>query len=68
MDFITETAKAIGFEKPLKEEHLLCLSCILECKDILAILSTCYWKSLILQLAPQVIMRSRNIPASKSVG
>lgn len=52
MDFITETAKAIGFEKPLKEEQLLCFSCILECKDILAILSTGYGKSLIFQLAP----------------
>lgn len=66
--FLTETAKAIGFEKPLKEEHLLCLSCILEGKDILSILPTGYWKSLIFQLAPQVIMRSRNIQASKSVG
>lgn len=68
MDFITETARAIGFEKPLKEEQLLCLSCILEGKDILAILSTGYGKSLFFQLAPQVIMKSRNIPASKSVG
>lgn len=68
MDFITETAKAIGFEKPLKEEQLLCLSCILEGKDILAILPTGYGKSFIFQLAPQVIMRSRNNPASKSVG
>lgn len=67
MDFITETAKAIGFEKPLYFQ-LLCLSCILQGKDILAILPTGYGKSLIFQLASQVIMRSRNIPASKSVG
>lgn len=52
MDFKTETAKDIGFEKPLKEEQLLYFSCILECKDILAILSTGYGKSLIFQLAP----------------
>jgi ATP-dependent DNA helicase RecQ len=68
MDFIRETARATGFEKPLKDEQLLCLSKILEGKDILAVLPTGFGKSLIFQLAPQVIMRSRNIPASKSVG
>lgn len=68
MNFITETVRAIGFKKPLKKEQVLCLSSILEGKDILAVLPTGYGKSLIFQLAPQVIMRSRNIPASKSVG
>jgi ATP-dependent DNA helicase RecQ len=66
--FIQETARATGFVKPLKDEQLLCLSKILQGKDILAVLPTGFGKSLIFQLAPQVIMRSRNIPAFKSVG
>lgn len=68
MELIRETAIAVGFHKTLKHEQLLCLTYVVEGKDVLAILPTGYGKSLIFQLAPQVIMRSRNIPASKSVG
>lgn len=68
MELIRETAITVGFHKPLKNEQLLCLTYVVEGKDVLAILPTGYGKSLIFQLAPQVIMRSRNIPASKSVG
>ncbi|KAH3751197.1 hypothetical protein DPMN_185746 [Dreissena polymorpha] len=60
-DIISEVAKRGGFPMPLKDLQNEALLCVIEKRDVMAILPTGYGKSLIYQMAPLILKDYYNL-------
>ncbi|KAH3708420.1 bifunctional 3'-5' exonuclease/ATP-dependent helicase WRN-like [Dreissena polymorpha] len=63
-DIILEVAKKGGLPMALKDLLIKALLCVIEKRDIMAILPTCYCKSLIYQLTPLILKDYYNLQKS----